>query len=117
MTIIHISAECYPVAKVGGLADVVGALPKYQNKDGVTSQVIMPFYNNAFTKENTFSPIYNAKLQLGEKPFEFRILVLNEKPLDFDVFFVDVPELLFKDYVYSMDDTDRFLAFQIAALD
>ena len=117
MTIIHISAECYPVAKVGGLADVVGALPKYQNKDGVTSQVIMPFYNNAFTKENTFSPIYNAKLQLGEKPFEFRILVLNEKPLDFDVFFVDVPELLFKDYVYSMDDADRFLAFQIAALD
>ena len=117
MTIIHISAECYPVAKVGGLADVVGALPKYQNKDDVTSQVIMPFYNNAFTKENTFSPIYNAKLQLGEKPFEFRILVLNEKPLDFDVFFVDVPELLFKDYVYSMDDADRFLAFQIAALD
>jgi glycogen synthase len=26
MEIFHISAECYPVAKVGGLADVVGAL-------------------------------------------------------------------------------------------
>ncbi|MFT5891928.1 MAG: starch synthase, partial [Dokdonia sp.] len=25
MKIIHISAECYPIAKVGGLADVVGA--------------------------------------------------------------------------------------------
>jgi starch synthase len=24
MEIFHISAECYPVAKVGGLADVVG---------------------------------------------------------------------------------------------
>jgi len=29
---------------------------------------------------------------------------------------VDVPELLFTDYVYSFDDTERFLAFQIAAL-
>ena len=34
MQIVHISAECYPVAKVGGLADVVGALPKYQTSLG-----------------------------------------------------------------------------------
>jgi starch synthase len=33
MEIFHISAECYPVAKVGGLADVVGA-SKYQNNAG-----------------------------------------------------------------------------------
>ena len=43
MKITHISAECYPVAKVGGLADVVGALPKYQNDAGITTEVIMPF--------------------------------------------------------------------------
>ena len=28
MTIVHISAECYPAAKAGGLGDVVGALPQ-----------------------------------------------------------------------------------------
>ena len=28
MRVIHISAECYPVAKIGGLADVVGACDK-----------------------------------------------------------------------------------------
>ncbi|MBJ6368423.1 glycogen synthase [Snuella sedimenti] len=117
MNIIHLSAECYPVAKVGGLADVVGALPKYQNSATVTSQVIMPFYNNKFTKAHRFSSIYNAELLLGETSFEFRILKLENSPIDFDLFFVDVPKLLFKDYVYSSDDTERFLAFQIAALD
>ncbi|MCR8667274.1 glycogen/starch synthase [Aestuariibaculum sp. M13] len=117
MTILHISAECYPVAKVGGLADVVGALPKYQNSANNTSQVIMPFYDNKFTQENTFSSVYDAQLNLGDSVYDFQILVLKDKPLDFDVFFVNVPDLLFKDYVYSFDDTERFLAFQIGVLD
>ncbi|MBP0902921.1 glycogen synthase [Mariniflexile gromovii] len=117
MTIIHISAECYPVAKVGGLADVVGALPKYQNSSNVSSQVIMPFYDNKFTKENVFTTIYSNHITLGNNHVDFNVLTLKEKPLDFDVFFIDVPELLFKEYVYSFDDTERFLAFQIAALD
>ena len=117
MNIIHISAECYPVAKVGGLADVVGALPKYQNTAKVSSQVIMPFYDNKFTQANTFSTVFESELKLGENTFKYRILNLKEKPLDFDIFFVDIPELVFKDYVYSADDTERFLAFQIAVLD
>jgi starch synthase len=117
MNIIHISAECYPVAKVGGLADVVGALPKYQNSSSIKSQVIMPFYDNKFTQENSFSSVYNGELLLGNTSLVFKVLVLNEKPLDFDVFFIDIPELLFKDFVYSWDDTERFLAFQIATLD
>ena len=117
MTIIHISAECYPVAKVGGLADVVGALPKYQNSSKITSQVIMPFYDNKFTKENVFTTIYSNAINLGNTLVNFNVLTLKEKPLDFEIFFIDIPELLFKDYVYSSDDTNRFLAFQIATLD
>ena len=47
--------ECYPVAKVGGLADVVGALPKYQNKmEGIEAKVVMPWYNKPFVRENNF---------------------------------------------------------------
>ena len=34
MIVLHVSAECYPLAKAGGLGDVVGALPKYQKKNG-----------------------------------------------------------------------------------
>jgi len=44
MEILNVSAECFPIAKVGGLADVVGALPKYHKKAGLSSKVAMPFY-------------------------------------------------------------------------
>ena len=45
MTIVHISAECYPAAKAGGLGDVVGALPKYQNRGKYRALVCMPHYH------------------------------------------------------------------------
>ncbi|MFT6021826.1 MAG: starch synthase [Saprospiraceae bacterium] len=117
MDILHISAECYPVAKVGGLADVVGALPIYQNALGSRSQVLMPFYNIAFTQKNTFKKIYTSTIKFGDEFLNFKVLTLRENALDFDIFFIDIPELLYEAYVYSEDDTDRFLAFQIAALD
>ncbi len=116
MNIIHISAECFPVAKVGGLADVVGALPKYQSTSTTKAQVIMPFYDNAFSKNNSFKSIYESVVNLGTNSYTFSVKVLNEAPLDFDVFFIDIPDLLFKTYIYSAEDTERFLAFQIATL-
>jgi len=116
MKILHVSAECYPIAKVGGLADVVGSLPKYQNNSKIVSQVIMPYYNNKFTNENKFSVEYESNLFLGESEFQFKILKLKNKSLGYGLFLVDIPELLYKDFVYSYDDTERFLAFQIATL-
>ncbi len=117
MNILHISAECYPVAKVGGLADVVGALPKYQNKLDEESVVVMPYYDIAFIKTHNFDTLYNGTLVLGVENYNYTILKLIDYDLGFDLFLVDIPELLFKDYVYSFDDSDRFLAFSIATLD
>jgi len=117
MRIMHVSAECYPIAKVGGLADVVGALPKYQNEIGAKSSVVMPFYNNKFTQANKFTSIYQSKVRLGNEELKFDILKVKGSVLEFDIFFIHIENLLYTTEVYTENDTNRFLAFQIAALD
>lgn len=117
MNILNISAECFPIAKVGGLADVVGALPKYQNNLGISTEVIMPYYANSFTKDNDFDTVFENKLALGNKVYKFQILQLK-RDLGYPLFMVKIEGLLDREQVYSYDDdTERFLAFQIAVLD
>jgi len=117
MDIIHISAECYPAAKVGGLADVVGALPKYQNMLGHTASVIMPFYHTKFRDTNKFESIFSGIARLGYSSFNFQVLKLTNNNLGFDLFLIDIPGLFDRPNIYSYgDDTERFITFQIATL-
>lgn len=117
MEIYHISAECYPVAKVGGLADVVGALPKYQNNLGHHAKVVVPGYNNKFTNENEFENIHNGKLKLGWFQFSYSVLREKTNKLGFELYLIAIPDLFDRPNVYSYeDDTERFTAFQIAFL-
>ena len=42
LKVLHVSPECTPLAKKGGLGDVAGALPKALRKNGVDARVLMP---------------------------------------------------------------------------
>ena len=118
MEIIHFSAECYPVAKVGGLGDVVGALPKYQNKLGHFAKVVMPAYRTKFMQENEFEVVYDSWVALGAQSYPVRILREKTNKLGFDLFLVYIDGLTDREKVYGYhDDTERFVAYQIAALD
>lgn len=117
MEIIHISAECYPVAKVGGLADVVGALPKYQKKLGHTTKVVLPAYENSFFTENEFETIHIGNIKLGLFQFPYTIFKEKTDKLGFELFQIEIIGLFDRPNMYSYDDdTERFMAFQIACL-
>ena len=75
MNVMHLSAECYPVAKVGGLGDVVGALPRYLCEAGITASVVMPYYNRKFVQQNVLDLIFKSTGVLGNKAFEYSILI------------------------------------------
>jgi starch synthase len=118
MEIIHIAAECYPLAKVGGLADVVGALPKYQKKTGQNVKVIIPFYQTKFIQENNFEVIYESIIKLGDFNFPFTVFKEISVTLDFELLLISLPELFDRSEVYGYeDDIERFVSFQIATLD
>lgn len=59
MKIAMVSYEVYPFAKVGGLADVVGALPKYLEKQNVSVDIYMPFHKKV--KENAEKNCWNIE--------------------------------------------------------
>lgn len=117
MEIIHISAECYPVAKAGGLGDVAGALPKYQCMAGDIAKVIMPMYRTKFLYENNWQVDYKGSANLGNWYFDFTIIKEPSNKLGFDLFLVDINGLLDRQKIYGYeDDVERFTAFQIAVV-
>lgn len=117
MEIFHLSAECYPVAKVGGLADVVGALPKYLHKIGHAVKVVVPAYENKFIQENKYEVVHRGQFKLGWFVFSYAVLKEKTNKLGFELYQIAIPDLFDRPEVYSYeDDIERFLSFQIAFL-
>lgn len=118
MEILHVAAECYPMAKAGGLADVVGALPAYQQKAGHVSKVVMPMHRTAFLLDNLWDVVHKGSFSMGGKLLEFTIIKERSNKLSFDLYCVDIFGLLDREKIYGYDDdAERFTAFQIAVME
>lgn len=118
MKIYHLSTECYPIAKVGGLADVVGALPKYQNKiKGIDAKVVMPWYNKPFVWEHEFDIVFDGFIHQNGNMYQVQVHKEKNNILGFELYLVKIPGLLDRDNPYGYwDEHQQFLAFQIGVL-
>ncbi len=119
MHILHVSAECYPAAKVGGLGDVAGALPKYLNKSGAaTASVVIPHYHNKFFREHHWEKVAGGTFNLGTIEYRYNILKEQTAVLGFDLFITEIPGLLDEELPYGYsNDMRRHLGFQICVVD
>lgn len=118
MELLFVSAECYPVAKAGGLGDVAGALPKYLTQLGHVTKLVMPMYRTKFLYTHQWDVVHKGYTNLGNWWFEFSVIKERNNILGFDLYLLDINGLLDREKVYGYDDdTERFTAFQIAVLD
>jgi starch synthase len=118
MEIIHVTAECYPYAKAGGLADVAGSLPKYQNKLGHIAKVVMPMHRTKFLLDNEWETVHKGSFTMGQFYFDYTIIREKTNKLGFDLYCVDIFGLFNREKIYGYDDDiERYTAFQIAVVD
>lgn len=117
MQVIHLSVECFPIAKVGGLADVVGALPKYQRKLGIDASVVMPWFDRPYVHENNFEPVTDGSFYQGSDLLSYTIFRLDEEKLGFPLYLIKIPGKLDRPEVYCYEDeAEQWIAFQHAFL-
>lgn len=118
MKILFATSECVPFIKTGGLADVVGALPKELIKTGADVRVILPLYK---TMENKWrlemEPMLHFYVNLGWRRQYVGIYTLDYAGVKF--YFVDNEQYFGRDYVYGSgtDEGERYAFFSRAILE
>ena len=58
LAILMVAAEAHPLAKVGGLADVMGVLPRALREQGHDVRLVLPFYRSIKGKISRIGPSF-----------------------------------------------------------
>lgn len=125
MNLFHLSAECYPVAKSGGLGDVVGALPLTQRDQIDRVTVVLPAYGFPWFNHHSPSRIYSGEFPFRSSHISYEVMEYAQDLLGYRLLAINIPGLTDRPGIYIdpesgaayWDELDRFLCFQIAFLD
>jgi starch synthase len=112
-----LSAEMVPFIKVGGPADVIGALPKALYRMGHDVRVVIPCYRSIQPEQfglSTAIESISVPLKNGVEEVAIRDTHIG----GVTVYLVDSPRFFQRENVYGYtDDGDRFILFCRAALE
>ena len=116
MKVLFVASEAAPFIKTGGLADVMGALPKALQALGVEPALVIPNYEGVGEAyKNAMETVYEGSMDLS-----WRNQYLGVKKLVQDgipVYFIDNEYYFKRDKLYGYDDdAERFAYFSKAAL-
>ena len=126
MRIVFVSSECVPFSKTGGLADVIGALPKALAATGHEVAVLLPRYR--VTKPGPVLPSIKGltiPLTFGPVASGFKFAAVQDGGDAGGVrhYLIDCPEFFDRPGLYGEagldypDNAERFAAFSVAALE
>ena len=115
--VLFAAAEAIPFAKTGGLADVVGTLPRALRKAKVDARVIVPLYGDIPEKfRSQMRPVSVETVQLGWRRQHCGIFELQHEGVT--VYFIDNEYYFRRKGLYNFyDEAERFGFFSKAVLD
>ncbi|NOZ23452.1 MAG: glycogen synthase GlgA [Planctomycetes bacterium] len=124
MNLLIASSEVAPFAKTGGLADVVGSLPKPLHKLGHDVAVIMPLYRTVRQNCKKLTPT-KARIEIlvGREAVSAAIMKSTIPGSRAPIYFVDCPQYYDRDELYGPkgkdypDNAARFIFFSRAVLE
>jgi starch synthase len=109
-----VSSEASPLAKTGGLADVVGALPAALREAGDEVAVVIPRYGSIDLKRAR--RVYDGiAIYLGPTRYD---IAIYQAPAEFPFYLVDCPPLFDRKGLYGesgMDYPDNHIRFAVFA--
>lgn len=117
MKILFIASEGVPFIKSGGLADVIGSLPKALKEKDIDVKVIIPLYKKVWEQySKQLKYITNINVKLNWRNQYCGIFTMREQGVDF--YFIDNKYYFDRDEIYGyFDDAERFAFFSKAALE
>ncbi len=117
MKVLLAASECYPFIKTGGLADVVGALPKALAARGVEVSVVIPYYQDIpEALKNEISYVKDLKVSLSWRRQYCGILSCERDGVRY--YFLDNLYYFGRKGLYGYyDDAERFAFFSRAVLE
>jgi starch synthase len=118
LKVLMIAAEIVPFTKVGGLADVVGALPKALQALGHDVRLVMPRYRQVDPQRFQLTTVLDTvSVSMGKFQTEVSVLqgeIGNHIP----VYMIEAPRFFDRENIYGYtDDGERFVLFCRAALE
>jgi starch synthase len=127
LSILMVSAEAHPFAKVGGLADVLGALPKALAGLGHQVKIALPYYKAVKDKHleaRVVPGLERVEVNLGSsrRVAAVRTACLPGSPVE--VLLIENDDLFGRDGIYTdpatgkdfPDNAERFVSFSRAVL-
>jgi starch synthase len=117
LKVLFASAEAIPFAKTGGLADVVGTLPRALVKAKVDARIIVPLYGDIAEEYRArMRPVASETVQLGWRRQYCGLFEMQHEGVT--IYFVDNEYYFRRKGLYNFyDEAERFGFFSKAVLD
>lgn len=122
--VVHLTAEYWPFARTGGLAEAVRGLAEHQARAGRSTSIVMPLYGAVRDTTDALRPATEPfRITVGTREEDVQVFRYTGSDVTPRVFFIDHPASFDRDGVYGEDGQDypdnlaRFAVFCRAAVE